>query len=365
MSGTSLDGIDAVLVAFRDNALPHMAGAFFCAYPDEVRRRILKLCDKQPHDLSELCKLDVLIGELFASAIAELLSQHGYTAEDVVAIGSHGQTVLHHSGDSTGKYSLQLGDPSTIAYQTGITTVADFRRMDIAANGQGAPLVPAFHDAVFRHPCENRVVVNIGGMANITVLLPNRITTGFDTGPGNVLMDTWSHIHTSQPFDQNGTWAASGLLNQLLLEHWLAHPYFLLSPPKSTGREMFDLPWLRETLAETGTKSAPVDIQRTLTELTARTISDQIQSLPADIDTILVCGGGCHNTLLMQRLPALNPASQVCSTASSGIDPDWLEAIAFAWLAKQRIDFQAGNIPSVTGADKPCLLGGVYAPPPR
>ena len=148
------------------------------------------------------------------------------------------------------------------------------------------------------------------------------------------------------------------------MEHWLAHPYFLLSPPKSTGREIFDLPWLRETLSETGNKSTPADIQRTLVELTARTISDQIQLLPANIDTILVCGGGCHNALLMQRLAALNPASQVCSTARRGIDPDWLEAIAFAWLAKQRIDFQAGNIPSVTGADKRCLLGGVYAPPP-
>lgn len=368
MSGTSMDGIDTVLVSFPEgHHTPLMIGSFFQAYPEALKKRILHLCQSGPHELAELCKLDVCMGELFAASIAELLARHGYAAADIEAIGSHGQTILHHSGDATGKYSLQIGDPNTIAYCTRITTVADFRRMDIAAHGQGAPLAPAFHEAMFRDATENRVIVNIGGMANITVLpsSPSATTIGFDTGPGNVLMDAWAHRHTGRAFDQGGAWASAGKVDQPLLDHWLEHPYFAQRPPKSTGREMFDLAWLDETLANIDHSDHPADVQRTLTELTARTISDSIHALPTRTNTILVCGGGYHNTLLMQRLADMNPTARVSSTLDAGVDPDWLEAIAFAWLAKQRIDQRPGNIPSVTGSEASCVLGGIYAPPLR
>lgn len=367
MSGTSLDGIDAVLASFPDSPSsqkPVLVASHSTSFPIDVKKRILGLCRPDADEVSRMAELDIELGELFADAITEMLRKSGHCASEITAIGCHGQTIRHHSIASNRRFSLQIGDPNTIAFQTGITTVADFRRMDIAALGQGAPLVPAFHDAVLRHPNENRVVINIGGMANLTLLARNEPVIGFDTGPGNVLMDAWIDKHHNQPWDKNGEWAARGRLIPSLLETWLEHHFFLQEAPKSTGRETFNLEWVEHSL-ETSCAHDPADIQRTLLELTARTITDSVQRLPVTINRVLLCGGGSHNSLLKQRIADLLPATRVDSTDVEGVDPDWLEAMAFAWLAKQRIENKPGNVSTVTGATAPCILGGVYEPPKK
>lgn len=365
MSGTSLDGIDAVLVAFPappSLQKPVLIASHSTVFPIDVKKRILSLCQPDTDEVNRMAELDVELGELFADAIMGMLHKSGHSANEITAIGCHGQTIRHHSIASNRRFSLQIGDPNTIAFQTGITTVADFRRMDIAALGQGAPLVPAFHDAILRHPNENRVIVNIGGMANLTLLARDEPVIGFDTGPGNVLMDAWIDKHLNQPWDENGDWAGRGQLIPSLLEVWLQNPFFLQAAPKSTGRETFNLDWVQRELGKHDSHN-PADIQRTLLELTARTITDSIQQLPTTISRILLCGGGSHNTLLKQRIAELLPSIPVDSTMTEGIDPDWLEAMAFAWLAKQRLEKKPGNLSTVTGSTTACILGGVYEPP--
>ncbi len=360
MSGTSLDAIDVALVDLTNEKSPHLLHAENWEIPDSLRVRIAALCQPADDEINRMGALDVELGGLFASAALSVLQKIGVKNTQVRAIGSHGQTVRHHPYHAS-PFSLQIGDPNTIAFRTGITTVADFRRMDIAAGGQGAPLVPAFHNAVLRTEKENRVIVNIGGMANITLLAQNFSVSGFDTGPGNVLMDSWIQKHRGHTHDVEGSWARSGQCDEALLQRLLAHPYFSLPAPKSTGREMFHLAWLEAQLAECDSIKTK-DVQRTLLELTARSIALAIQQQPIAIDRVLLCGGGSHNTYLHERIAALLPQAQVGSTTDFGVSADWLEAMAFAWLAKQRLERKAGNAPAVTGASLPCILGGVYQP---
>lgn len=360
MSGTSLDAIDVALVDFTHHSSPKLIHARNWAIPSALRAAIEHLCQPGGDEINRMGELDIKIGELFADAVLTALQDANISPEQICAIGSHGQTIRHHPFRAS-PFTLQIGDPNTIAFRTNITTVADFRRMDIAAGGQGAPLVPAFHDAVLRSASENRVIVNIGGMANITLLAQNLPVSGFDTGPGNVLMDAWIQKHRQLLHDDQGNWARSGQCNDALLQCLLSHPYFALPAPKSTGRETFHLAWLESILVKCG-ELATQDIQRTLLEFTACSISQSVQSLPATIQRVLLCGGGSHNTLLMERIAALLPDAAIGSTSDVGVPADWLEAMAFAWLAKQRLEGKTGNAPAVTGASRPCVLGGVYLP---
>ncbi len=358
MSGTSLDAIDAALVAFQADKPPALIHALNYPIPPAVRSAIAQLSQPGDNEINRAGELDVTLGKLFADAVAALLESSHHSSGQIRAIGSHGQTVRHHPARA---FTLQIADPNTIAYRTGITTVADFRRMDMAAGGQGAPLVPAFHDAVLRSDSENRAVVNIGGMANVTVLAQGQSAYGFDTGPGNVLMDGWVQRHLQHAFDKDGDWAESGTVQNNLLEQLLAHPFIAAAPPKSTGREDFHPGWLDTQLA-VGSSDKPADIQRTLLEFTARSISDAIAALTVPISRVLLCGGGSHNGLLRRRISELLPNVQHNTTTDFGIDADWLEAMAFAWLAHQRLSGKAGNVPAATGASRPCILGGVYDP---
>lgn len=360
MSGTSLDAIDAVLVRFNNQSLPQLIQTHSHSIPATTRSRIEHLCQPNADEINCMGELDIELGELFADAALAVVEKSYVNIKQIRAIGCHGQTIRHHPGRNK-PFSIQIGDPNTIAQRTSITTVADFRRMDIAAGGQGAPLVPAFHDAVLRSHEENRAIVNIGGMANLTVLAADSPVTGFDTGPGNVLMNSWIQKHRQQPYDVDGHWARTGQCCPLLLSKLMSHPYLQLSPPKSTGRETFHLAWL-EMLLHDDQPLRPEDVQRTLLEFTAQSISQSVAQLPQSIARALLCGGGSHNKLLHERLRFLLPDTTLNSTSDFGVPADWLEAMAFAWLAKQRLDRKPGNITTVTGARHPCILGGVYEP---
>ncbi|HFD79648.1 MAG TPA: anhydro-N-acetylmuramic acid kinase [Gammaproteobacteria bacterium] len=358
MSGTSVDGIDAVVVDLEADT-PRLLSASTRPWPEALRWQILETIEDPGNvTLAGLGTLDAAIAEAFADAALAAVDEAGLDAASIRAIGSHGQTLFHAPGGPHG-FSMQAGDPGRIAERTGITTVADFRRRDIAAGGQGAPLVPAFHQALFSHPRKTRAVVNIGGMANVT-LLPagNGQAGGYDTGPGNVLLDAWYRRHHADEFDRGGAWARSGTLVQRLLEQLLDHPYFRLAPPKSTGRETFCLEWL-EGILKRMPPAKPADIQHTLTEFSARTIAEAVAAA-GEIDEVLVCGGGVHNDFLVQRVAALLPQSRVESTETHGLHPDWVEAVAFAWLARRTLRGEAGNLPAVTGARHAVVLGGVY-----
>ena len=311
--------------------------------------------------LSEISEIDVIMGNLFAEASLQLIESGDLAPEDIHAIGSHGQTILHLPGAEHPR-TLQIGDANIIAYQTGITTVADFRRMDIAAGGEGAPLAPAFHQWLFQDDKSERVILNIGGMANITLLPANDKTaiTGFDTGPGNALMDDWIQQHLDQDFDRDGKWASSGQCHQELLSLLLDETYFNAAPPKSTGKDFFNLQWLEEKLSQLKTSIDANDVQATLLELSVITISDAIKNHAPVCDEVLVCGGGVHNKLMMQRLSELQSGTKINSTEKAGLDPDAVEAVAFAWLAKRRMENQFGNLTSVTGADDQVILGAIY-----
>jgi len=312
--------------------------------------------------VEELLQLDTLLGSQFARAARALLAEAGLNPSAIRAIGSHGQTIRHLPSAPV-RSSLQIGDPNVIAELSGITTIADFRRRDMAAGGEGAPLVPAFHRAAFSASDESRVIVNIGGIANITILPRSNGTSaikGFDTGPGNLLMDAWAAQHLQRPMDHDGQWAASGEVDKQLLELCLADPYFQRPPPKSTGREYFRLPWLEEKLRRHGDQSTAADIQATLCELSAATIAAAIHGHAPESREILVCGGGVHNGHLLARLRAHLANCTVQSTAAAGIDPDLVEAMAFAWLARQTRRGGPGNVPSVTGAQREVILGGIY-----
>ncbi len=311
--------------------------------------------------LSEISEIDVIMGNLFAEASLQIIESGDLAPEDIHAIGSHGQTILHLP-DAKHPRTLQIGDANIIAYQTGITTIADFRRMDIAAGGEGAPLAPAFHQWLFQNEKSERVILNIGGMANITLLPANDKTaiTGFDTGPGNALMDEWVQQHLDQDFDRDGEWAKSGQFNQELLSTLFDEAYFKAAPPKSTGKDFFNLQWLEEKLSQLNTSIDANDVQATLLELSVITINDAIKTHAPDCDEILVCGGGVHNKAMMQGLRDSQTRAEINSTEKVGLNPDATEAVAFAWLAKRRMENLFGNLTSVTGADDQVILGAIY-----
>lgn len=367
ISGTSMDAIDSVLVDL--NGGFRLIASHAHPIPEETLSRLQKAQrDPEAVPLGELADLDLEMGELFAEAALSLLERCDADTQQIRAIGSHGQTVLHRPQDSLGSrpYSCQIGDPNVIAARTGITTVADFRRRDVALGGQGAPLVPGFHAAMFTSPNADRIIVNLGGIANLTLLLRARAVGGYDTGPANTLMDRWVERHLGQPMDRDGAWAAGGKVNEPLLQALLSDPYFTLPPPKSTGQEYFHLDWLKARYPDIE-RIAPQDVQASLLELTACSISDAILASrqereelePAPLEVFL-CGGGVHNAALRSRLAQRLPGISVQSTRALGLDPDWVEASAFAWMAHRTLEGLPGNVISVTGAKAAAPLGAIY-----
>ena len=352
-----MDAIDAVLVRF-DQHRPELVENLSAPLAPELRNRLAELATPGENELARMMELDVIMGRAFAEVSRTLLEKAHLTPDSVRAIGSHGQTIRHIPSGFFPS-TCQIGDPNIIAEISGITTVADFRRRDMAAGGQGAPLVPAFHAAILRVSQRTRVVVNIGGMANISVLpaYPAGTVIGFDTGPGNVLMDHWIERAQGKGWDENGQWAAQGKIDEELLERLLREPFFHQAPPKSTGRELFSEGWL---LSHLSGREQPVDVQATLCELTARSIAQAIQSVSSDCREVMVCGGGAYNAHLMQRLASNLAGATVVSTAEYGIEPRWMEAMAFAWLARQTLAGLPGNLPAVTGANHPVILGAIY-----
>lgn len=357
MSGTSLDGIDLVVADFAA-PVPRLLAAATVPMPAGLRTDLMNLCRPGNDSIDLLGSADVRLARTIAAGLLHLLDDNGIAAARIQALGSHGQTIRHRPDDDAA-FTLQIGDPNLVAELTGVTVVADFRRRDMAAGGQGAPLVPAFHAALFQAAFD-RVVVNIGGMANVSILPggdPGGVT-GFDTGPGNALLDAWAERHLGRAYDADGAWGRQAAPDPALLAALLADPYFARPAPKSTGREHFDLEWLDARLPP----AAPAaTVQATLTELTARSIAHGIvETAGMRPKEVLVCGGGRHNGLLMARLAAALPEVQVGSTDAAGLDGDWVEALAFAWLARQRLALQPGNVPAVTGACGPRVLGAIY-----
>jgi anhydro-N-acetylmuramic acid kinase len=360
MSGTSMDAIDAVLVDLSSH-IPVLVHSLDYPIPADLRSDCHTLCSPGNNEIDNMGRVDSLLGDVFANAVLQLLGEANVSAQDITAIGSHGQTIRHRP-DNNPAFTLQVGDPNRIAEHTGITTVADFRRRDMAAGGQGAPMVPAFHAAVFHSSEQQRVIVNIGGIANITILptSPEITISGFDTGPGNSLMDIWVQQHQQQFFDQSGQWAASGEINKTLLNQLMSDEYFDRLPPKTTGREKFNLSWLEQQLSEYGKDIAAEDVQATLCELTAVSITVDIRQHAPDTDEVVVCGGGTRNTQLMKRLQEHLRPIQLKTTDELGLPAEWIEAMAFAWLARETLERRPGNIPGVTGARHPVILGGIY-----
>ncbi|MHB1565622.1 MAG: anhydro-N-acetylmuramic acid kinase [Acidiferrobacter sp.] len=358
MSGTSADGVDAVVAHFTTPPRVQLLAHHHAPYPATLRARILALMIPGADEIDRMGALEVELAERFAQAALAACDQAGLRRSAVVAIGSHGQTVRHRP-DTPTPFTLQIGDPSRIAERTGITTVADFRRRDIAAGGQGAPLVPAFHRWLFAHPSKTRAIINIGGIANVTVLPadPRAPVLGFDTGPGNALLDTWIHQERGLSYDAHGAWAASGTLNERLLQILRDDAYFRAPPPKSTGREYFSGAWLHERLTRYGETLAAADVQATLTRLTAVTILEALE--PARPDELFVCGGGSDNRTLIGEI-ARAFTGPVMTTEGLGLAPPLVEPTAFAWLAAATLARRPGNLPSATGARHAVILGGVY-----
>jgi anhydro-N-acetylmuramic acid kinase len=375
MSGTSADSIDAAIVNLGTKTPKLIAthSIDLAATHPELKAEIHALAIPGANELHRMNQLDRALGLLFAQVTNELLEQQQLHASDILAIGSHGQTIRHHptTNDGDFAYTVQIGDPNTIAQLTGITTVADFRRRDIALGGQGAPLVPAFHQTAFEKAGTCRAIVNIGGMANITLLSghqhPDEISNlslllGYDTGPGNGLMDKWIKQHQGKNYDDRGQWASQGHVNSGLLSTLMNTAYLFQPPPKSTGPELFNEQWLSRQIRE-HSEITPVDVQATLLEFTARTIADALKSHTPNPTEIYFCGGGTYNTALIQRLETLLHPRLIASTDQLGISPGWVEAAAFAWLAKQTLNGKPGNAPSVTGAEKASILGAIFPAP--
>ncbi|MHB8348367.1 MAG: anhydro-N-acetylmuramic acid kinase [Acidiferrobacterales bacterium] len=361
MSGTSADGIDAVVVAIGEPRSIRLLASHHQRYDDELRSRIQSLMHPGDNEMERTALVDGVLGEWFARAANTALAKSGLDKSQIRAIGSHGQT-LRHGPQAIPPYTVQVGNPAVIAEQTGIVTVADFRLRDLAAGGQGAPLVPAFHQWLFWQPGLRRTIVNIGGIANLTALPPDPDTAviGFDTGPGNTLLDRWITRHRNENYDAGGSWAAAGCVDDGLLRHLLEDPYFARQPPKSTGAEHFNLVWLDSHLEDLRGDRQPVDVQATLTELTAISIARAIAGPSGGSDEVFVCGGGAHNSELMRRLQVNLGNIPLRNTAGLGLHPDWVEATAFAWLAHRAIEGLPGNLPSVTGARHAAVLGAVY-----
>ncbi len=358
MSGTSLDGIDAALVDFADEKA-RLVEFEYLPFSAEIQNSIQRLSKPDALiSLKEYGAMDARLGHLFADIVNTLLAKTDIPASSVKAIGSHGLT-LYHAPEIRFPFSLQIGDPNIIAELSGITTVADFRRRDIAAKGQGAPLVPAFHQAVFHQPDEHRCIVNIGGIANITVLPKHQPAEviGFDTGPGNTLMDLWIKLQRNQSYDKNGAWAKTGKVAHNLVELLKQDPYFKAPPPKSTGKEYFSLPWVYQYFDAFSYKAE--DIQASLCFLTATTICDAIKQYAPDTERVLICGGGIHNDYLLELIQQ-QLECPIESTELYGLHPDHVEAMAFAWLARQTLNNLPGNLKEVTGATNSVILGGIY-----
>lgn len=363
MSGTSLDGVDGVLVDFAEGTqvLWHASRGFDAA----LRAELLAL--NTPDGRDELHRAALAANALarsYAEVVRELLQATGLAPAQIAAIGAHGQTVRHRPQmfDGTG-YTLQLNSPALLAELSGVAVVADLRSRDVAAGGQGAPLVPAFHQGVFGRLGETVLVLNIGGIANLSVLAGDGTVLGFDCGPGNALMDGWCQTHTGQPYDDGGQWAATGQVLPALLDRLLAEPFLQQPPPKSTGRDLFHADWLAGHLSASATSAAdarPADVQATLTEFTARACAGAVQRFGHGGGELLVCGGGAFNTQLMQRIAALLPGVAVDTTATRGLPPQQVEAAAFAWLARQALLGLPGNLPAVTGARGPRILGAIH-----
>lgn len=355
MSGTSLDGLDVALVEQEVAQMPRLLASHYTPMPAELGSQLLALCHSGPDEIARSALAEHAWAELAAQAIDQLLQQAGLSAERIRAIGSHGQTVRHepHRG-----FTVQIGNPALLAELTGICVVADFRRRDVAAGGQGAPLVPAFHQALFGSE-RPRAILNVGGFSNLTLLAPQQPVRGFDCGPGNVLLDAWIQQQRGERFDQDGAWANSGQPVEPLLQQMLADAFFRIAGPKSTGRERFNLAWLQEQLCQHPPLPA-ADVQATLLELTACSVAEALQHSLPPAEELLVCGGGAHNRRLMQRLAEQLPHCQVASTDSRGLPADWIEAMAFAWLAHCCLEGIPANCPEVTGARGRRILGAIY-----
>ena len=356
MSGTSLDGIDAVLVEFHGDAndASRLIKTAYQPYSAQLREQLLELHRPSHNELERAACIGNTLATAYAVTVNSLLKTTVIRPNQITAIGCHGQTVRHRPDLG---FSLQLGNPALLAELAGIATVADFRNRDIAAGGQGAPLVPAFHQAMFQHTNINRVIVNIGGIANLTNLPISGDIAGFDCGPGNMLMDAWNMQHFGQPYDKDGTWAGSGNVMDTLLDKLQSHSFFSAPPPKSTGREAFNLDWLNSFLSG---QETPADVQATLLALTVKGIQLAITEYCVGAREVYLCGGGARNPVLVEKLQRALPDKSVALTDALGVNADWVEAFAFAWLARQTWEMRPGNLPRVTGARHPCILGAVY-----
>lgn len=365
MSGTSLDGVDVAVADFNSGQWK-LIGTLYRPFPANLREQLFVLCTASSIDIDLLGHADAELARLYAEASLEVLEKNGLAPRDIAAIGCHGQTIRHRPPLQGNRnvfsqplpYTLQIGDPNRIAELTGITTVVDFRRRDIAAGGQGAPLVPAFHAYALSSDTERRAILNIGGIANLTLLSSGPTVSGFDTGPGNTLLDAWTQQHFQQACDRDGELAANGTVDRTMLARMLEDPYFRLPPPKSSGREYFNPEWLGNFLPSSHID--PLDVLTTLTYLTTHSIAGAVRRFAPQTERVLVCGGGVHNNFLMKLLAELLSPCRVDSTQEEGLNPDFVEATAFAWLAKQTMERKPGNLPSVTGANKPVILGGIY-----
>lgn len=353
MSGTSLDGADAALVDLQ-TLPPRCIATAHLDYPADLRAAALALHAPGADDLHTAALFGNRLADLYADTVAAVLEKARLAPAAVSALGAHGQTMRHNPAAG---YTLQLLNGARLAERTGITTVCDFRSRDIAAGGQGAPLVPAFHDAVFRSANEHRIVLNLGGIANLTDLAPGKPTRGFDTGPGNMLLDAWIQHTQGKLYDAQGAWGASGKASEALIGRLMQHAFLDLPPPKSCGREEFNLQWLLGLLEG---NEAPVDVQASLVELTARSVVDAIHAHCGEPDALFVCGGGARNDWLVQTIRQQLPATRVAATDTLGMPAEWVEAIAFAWLAQQTLLGRPGNLPAVTGALGPRILGAIY-----
>lgn len=371
MSGTSLDGIDAALCSFNvgsfntgsfeqsafENGTCQLLDTHFLAYPDSLKTELLALHSPQHNELETASIVGCRLAHLYADAVKQLLEKTKLSATDISAIGCHGQTIRHCPDFSPEfGFTLQIGNNALLAELTNITVVGDFRSRDIAAGGQGAPLVPAFHKAMFTSAEKNRAIINIGGIANVTYLPKNGKVLGFDSGPGNMLLDSWAKFKIGKDYDKDGAWAATGEVQQTLLSNMLAEPYFALPPPKSTGRDLFNDHWLQQH--QLYPNLLPQDMARTLVALTAQSIYEAIARM--DVDEVYVCGGGAHNALLMNSLREMLGGKLLATTDALGVGVDWVEAVAFAWLAKQTLENKPSNLPEATGATGARVLGAIY-----
>ena len=359
MSGTSMDGIDAALMNFQENKFLTV-GTLKKNYPKELRSQLIFASKNwKKTNIDQLGRLDQWTGEIFRDAALEIIKKFNIKANQIAAIGSHGQTIRHQPKIEN-PFSMQIGDPNIIAYGTKITTVSDFRRKDLAAGGEGAPLTPIYHKAIFQSDKVNRVVLNIGGISNITILNKNsEEIIGFDTGPGNTLLDAWIREKLNKPFDKNGQWAKQGIINKALLDSMMSDPYFDLAPPKSTGTEYFNLNWLNRFIEPKNITE--VDIQKTLTVFTSESIAQAIERFNPNTEEIILCGGGVKNISLYKEITNRLPKIKISKTNNYGIDSDYLEASAFAYLAKLTISKKVGNVKSVTGSKNQVILGGIYS----